>query len=181
MMNMLLGAMGAFKWSSLLMMGVLVLGLFLSSGLLYAAQPDPITAEKARTAMVEWLECEECTEGQLRDLLEQGRVVEGLLIATLKSGLAPANRELYKRELEKRYDKLIAYAERHPKSKPTLDKARYVALYMGNFEAQYRTRAAEALVKMDSAEGRDAVVQVMKETRRKDVQQALEGYLNKAK
>lgn len=178
-MNTLLAAISAFKWSSFLMMAVFALGLFLSVGRLNAAQPDPATAEAARTALVDWLECEECSEGQLKQVLEQGQWLESMLVATVKSGLAPATRELYKRELEKRHDALMRYSEKHPNSKPTLDKPKYVALYLDNFDAQYRTRAAEALVELGSAQSREVLEQAIKEARRADVKQALSGYLKR--
>src|SRR2546430_17743167 len=73
--------------------------------------------EAARTALVEWFECEECEEGQLQAVVKYGQAVVPLLRSALLQGASPASRELLRRELAKRYDELRKYQETHPQAK----------------------------------------------------------------
>ncbi len=129
--------------------------------------------EAARTALVDWLECEECTENQLKTVLEHSTLLQSMLISTLHKGVSPASRELYKRELEKRYDELIAYSKTHPRSKPTLPKQEFVNLYLGNLTAQYQTRAAQALSAIGGENPKQALQEALKKIKRDDVRQAI--------
>ncbi len=97
---------------------------------------SPEESAVAREALVDWLECEECTENQLEAVLEHSTNLQPMLLSALQKGVAPASRELYKRELEKRYDELVVYSKSHPNSKPTLPKQEFVDLTLGNLTAQ---------------------------------------------
>ncbi len=135
--------------------------------------PNLKEVEAARTAMVDWLECEECTEDQLKTVLEYSPLLQPMLVSTLHKGVSPASRELYKRELEKRYDELIAYSKTHPRSKPTLPKQEFVNLYLGNLTAQYQTRAAIALSAIGGEKSKQALQEALKKTKREDVRDAI--------
>ena len=111
-------------------------------------EPEQVTPEVSNTmrlAVVDWLECEECEEGQLELVVEYGEQVTPMLIGSLRDGAAPASRELYRRELAQRHDELVAYSRTHPESAPTLDKDEFVEHYLARHDALVRTRAAEAL------------------------------------
>jgi len=135
---------------------------------------NPEQAEAARVALVDWLECEECTENQLKNVMKYESQLQPMLVSTLQKGVAPASKELYRRELEKRYDELIKYSETHPKSKPTVSKQAFVDLYLGNLNAQYQTRAAQALASIGGKNSRQALQQALKEAGREDVKQVIE-------
>jgi len=135
--------------------------------------------EFARVAMVNWLECEECTENQLETVLKYSTLLQPMLISTLHKGVAPASEELYKHELEKRYDELIAYSKTHPDSKPTLPKQDFVNLYLGNLTAQYQTRSAQALSAIGGEKSRQALQEALNKIKRDDVKQAIQQALKK--
>lgn len=140
--------------------------------------PAPTTnleeIEAARTAMVDWLECEECTENQLETVLKHSKRLQPMLISTLQKGVAPASQELYRRELEKRYDELVIYSKTHPHSKPTLPKPEFVNLYLSNLTAQYQTRAAKALSAIGGETSKQALQESLKNVKREDVIRAIE-------
>jgi hypothetical protein len=143
--------------------------------------PDAAQSDAARVAMVDWLECEECEEGQLENVLKYRAQLEPLLISTLHKGVAPANRELYKRELEKRYDELVAYSKTHPQGKPTSSKEEFVNLYLDNLTAQYQTRAAQALAAIGGDKSRQALQTALAEQKREDVKAVINQALREIK
>ncbi len=130
--------------------------------------------ESARVAMVNWLECEECTENQLTTVLKHSDLLQPMLISTLYKGVAPASKELYKRELEKRYDELSVYSKKHPESKPTLPKQDFVNLYLGNLTAQYQTRSAQALSAIGSEQSRQVLQEALNIIKRDDVKKVIQ-------
>ena len=140
-------------------------------------KPKPLhleQAELARVALVDWLECEECTENQLEKVMKHDKQLRPMLISTLHKGVAPASSELYRRELEKRYDELVEYSETHPNAKPTVSKQAFVDLYLANLTAQYKTRAAQALASIGGKKSRQALQRALDEANREDVKQVIE-------
>jgi hypothetical protein len=135
---------------------------------------DPEEAELARVALVDWLECEECTENQLEKVMKHDKQLRPMLISTLHQGVAPASSELYRRELEKRYDELVEYSATHPNTKPTVSKQAFVDLYLANLNAQYKTRAAQALASIGGKKSRRALQQALDEANREDVKLVIE-------
>ncbi|MDH5181082.1 MAG: HEAT repeat domain-containing protein [Gammaproteobacteria bacterium] len=167
---------------------VLRLCLLVFAGLLFTACDNKKTPtvnyqeiEAARTAMVNWLECEECTEGELKAVLVHSKRLQPMFMSTLKKGVAPASTELYRLELEKRYDELVAYSEKHPRSKPTLPKEKFVQLYLDKLTAQYQSRAAKALAAIGGEESKRALQEALQTTRAEDVKMTIKQALEEAK
>ncbi len=143
--------------------------------------PDITQIESARVAMVDWFECEECEENQLANVLKHSALLQPMLISTLHKGVAPASRELYKRELEKRHDELMAYGKTHPHSTPTLPKQEFVNLYLDNLTAQYQTRAAKALSAIGGEKSKQALQEALDKSKREDVRQTISQALREIK
>ena len=148
---------------------------------LWKPTPPELTPEQsdaATQAMVEWFECEECEQGELKAVTEYGQAVVPVLSATVAEGASPASVELVRRELEKRYDELVAYQKTHPEVKLGSTKEEFVELYVGNFNAQYRTRAAQALGEIGGDEAEraleSALAKVAREDERNSIKAALE-------
>lgn len=138
-------------------------------------------AETARQALVEWFECEECEEGQVEAVAKYGEQVVPSLRAALIEGAAPATEELTRRELETRYDELQRYARTHPEAKVTSSKEEFVAMYVGNLHAQYRTRAAQALSRIGGPAAVRALEEGLGKADRQDVRGSIEAALKTAK
>ena len=152
------------------------------------AQPRPTPAkltvaetEAARQALINWFECEECEEKQLQNVVRFGEAVVPSLRAALVEGASPASEEFLRRELEKRYDQLRKYAETHPEAKVSSSREEFVAIYMANFNAQYRTRAAEALGRIGGATAVRALEEAANGKHRADVQESVKRALRSAK
>lgn len=137
--------------------------------------------ETARQALVEWFECEECEEGQLEAVAKLGERVVPSLRAALLEGASPASEELLRRELAIRYDELQQYARSHPEAKVGSSKDEFVAMYVGNLHAQYRTRAAQALSRIGGPTAVRALEEGLGRADRPDVRASVEAALKSAK
>src|SRR5205814_6087765 len=101
--------------------------------------------------------------------------------ATLKEGPSRANREIVRRQLETRYDELLAAGQEGADTKPATSKDDFVAMYMANYEAQYRTRAAEALGTIGGRLATEALDSALKPSHREDVSVTVRKALEQAK
>jgi len=142
---------------------------------------SPEQAEAARQALVEWFECEECEEGQLEAVAKYGERVVPSLRAALLEGASPATEELLRRDLAARYDELRRYSESHPNAKVASSKEEFVAMYVGNLHAQYRTRAAQALSRIGGPSAVRALEEGLARADRSDVRGSIEAALKTAK
>jgi len=145
-----------------------------------ATAAAPMTVEQteaARQALVEWFECEECEESQLENVAKLGENAVPSLRAALLEGASPASEELLRGDLEKRYDELRTYASTHPETKLPSSKEEFVAIYTSNLNAQYKTRAAQALGRIGGANAVRALEEGMKRADRPDVQASVKNAL----
>lgn len=117
----------------------------------------PAEATHARRVIVNWLECEECTEKELEQLKAVGTPAIPLLKSTLIYGLAPAKREAYKHHLEIAYRDLQEYAKTHPDDAIKVSREEYVDLYLNNLETHYRNRAIQGIGAIGGEEARRAL------------------------
>jgi hypothetical protein len=111
----------------------------------FGQEVPPERALELRHAVTAWLECEECTEGQLEAVLKQGELAVPARGAALERGPSPASLERLQMHLEKNYRDLLVYAETHDEVKVDLKLEEYVKLYLENYRASHAARAAEAL------------------------------------
>lgn len=146
-----------------------------------AVAPNAARAEAARQALVEWFECEECEEGQLAAVVKYGAVMIPNLRGALLEGLSPASEELLRRDLARRYDELRRYAETHPNAKPAGTREEFVELYVANYHAQYRVRAAQALGALGGEEAAKALEEGGRRAERPDVRREIEAALKRVK
>ena len=141
----------------------------------------PEQSEQATLTMIDWLECEECIKGQLDDVIKNAKILRPMLISTLRSGPAPASRELLRIELGKRYDEITDYSKTHPGSELKSSKKEFVELYLSNFDAQYRTRAATALGTIGGNDAKQALQDALKQADRDDVKETISKSLKNMK
>ncbi len=139
----------------------------------------PEEAAEARRTIVEWLECEECTDGELEAVVKLGEVAVPNLSAALREGPSQASVELLRRHLVKTYGDLKEYEKTHPEARVTSSEEEYVSTYMENYDALYRVRAATALGAIGGTEAKKALEGAMKEPFRDDVETAVADALGK--
>lgn len=108
-------------------------------------EESPESALAARRDVVRWLECEECTDGELEAVLALGQRAVPTLVATLGKGPSPARMERERIALEARYRALKAHVAANPRLRIHETAERYVADYLENLELLYRARSARAL------------------------------------
>lgn len=144
-----------------------------------SGEPDTV-----QEVMTQWLECEECEAGELealKDAVTKERTIAlPILLAALREGPPAENREQEEKALQQRYDELVSYSESHPEAKPPVGKEEFVRLYLSNYEASYRIRAAQALAEIGGPEARQAIEEALKRgDPRNDVMRVLQESLKK--
>ena len=132
-------------------------------------------------ALTTWFECEECHPSQLIAVTRYGQLVVPSLAATLNGGLSPASSELLRRLLDDRYSQLAEQGEKNAKLRITSRREDFVARHLGDFDARYRIRAAQALVAIGGPEARNALEAALGKAPRDDVRMVIEESLKKIK
>ena len=131
-------------------------------GCVQRAKPGPVrpltpqAAAEARRTIVAWLECEECTDGELAAVKKLGSIAVPTLAATLREGPPPANLETLRRHLAKTYQKLKEYERTHPESKVS-DEATYVRQNVDAYVSLYKSRAATGLGAIGGSDAKRAL------------------------
>ena len=122
---------------------------------------SPEAAASARRTIMSWLECEECTEGQLDSVLTLGAVAVPSLSAALLQGPSPARLAEHKRDLSESYQQQRQYSRSHPAAAPRMSETEHLAVYTRNLLALYRVRAAIALERIGGPEAAEALTKAL--------------------
>lgn len=128
---------------------------------------------RAQQTVVDWLECEECVDGELEAVVKLGDAIVPSLASTLQRGPTPEQLELVRRQLSDNYDALTVYAKTHPDARVPMTKDEYVRTYLDNYVALYRVRSAQALSRIGGADARKALEQARDAGYREDVSGAV--------
>lgn len=142
---------------------------FLSASAGAATELPPEKSLEVRKAVVTWLECEECTDGELERLLRYGELAVPTLGAVLERGPSPASLEEYRLHLEASYRKLVEYSRTHSEVKIDQTEDEYVKQYLENYQAHHAVRSAQALAKLGGVEARRILEAASKRRMRDDV------------
>jgi len=143
-------------------------------------QAEEQTSETSRT-VVTWLECEECTKGELQAVVKLGAAALPSLVASLREGPSQASHELLRRHLITTYQELKKYETIHPEAKVAMSEAEYVKTYVDNYSALYQIRAATALAAIGGSEAKRALEEATQAPLRDDVKAAVKDSLEKLK
>jgi HEAT repeat protein len=142
----------------------------------------PAEVVEVRQAVVAWLECEECEEGQLEAVKKLGSNAVPTLGATLERGPSASSRERVRRHLEVSYGKIAEYVKKNPEEKLEVSQEEYVKIYLENYAANYRVRSAQALAAIGGDEARKRLATAAaSESSREDVQAAIEAAAKSAR
>jgi hypothetical protein len=144
-----------------------------------AAALSPQNAERARQALIAWFECEECENGELKAVASFGQAVVPNLIGALNEGTSPPSRALLRQQLEERYDSLMEAGRKNPQMKIESSKNDFVNMYISNFDAQYRVRAAQALGAIGGSKAHQALEAALGKAGREDLQATIKETLVK--
>jgi hypothetical protein len=152
-----------------------------AGGIAAAGEARPGSGHEARRVIAAWLECEECTDGELEAVTKVGEAAVPVLAASLRSGLAPATREKLRLHLTATYADLKKHASTHPESAVTATQEQYVDTYLANHDALHRIRAAKALAAIGGPAAKAALDEASRASLRPDVQAAVRDSLAKMK
>jgi HEAT repeat protein len=133
--------------------------------------PPPERAAEIRSIIVAWLECDECSEGELAAVVKLGQAAVPSLAASLRDGPSPARREQLRRHLEESHARL--------KDRSRTSAAVYVPRYTENLVALYRVRAARALSAIGGPVARQALEDALGQPYRDDVRQSIKAALTR--
>ena len=98
-------------------------------------------------ALANWLECEECVDGELEAVADLGAAAIPPLEAALKYGPSPANIAEERYALETRFARLAREGAEHPAPPSVIAEQ-----YLNNYRANYGIRAAIALGEIGGAQ-----------------------------
>lgn len=104
----------------------------------------PERAAAASQALLAWLDCTECTDGELERVVRYGRYLEPALIETMQNGPSPARRAQIEDKLSAQFD---------ANKWPPKEKKQFVDTYLASAVKVQRVRAIRALARLgtDSA------------------------------
>jgi len=92
-----------------------------------------------------WLECQECSAGELEAAVRLGQSAVISLAPSLVDGPLPAKRQSYEKYLRKMFADMKAYEKTHPKSVVPYSEDEFVRRDLAKYVNLYRVRAARAL------------------------------------
>ena len=114
-----------------------------------------------------WLECEECTDGELRRVVSLGDTAVPILTAALRDGPSVETRAQLSKDLLATYGELKGYGP------VWMGDEEYVRKYTENAVVLYQVRAAVALGAIGGAEPRRALEGALGRGGRDEVQRAV--------
>ena len=144
--------------------------------------PVPLSPQQAtqnRHAIVNYMECEECDDGELQAVVKLGALAIPTLAASLREGPSPSQIEMLRRNLIRTYRELKAYELTHPDAVVPGTEEQYVKTYLSNYVALYQVRAATALGKIGGPEARRALQEASVAPVRDDVRNVVKANLDK--
>ncbi len=109
-----------------------------------------------------WLECDECTGGELQAVVTLGPKAVPILASMLQKGPAKERLDAQRKHLLKRYGSLRDYQKTHSDARVTESEDEFVGRYMNKYETLQRIRAARALGAIGGADARNALDQALK-------------------
>lgn len=148
-----------------------------------AQQPTPTAREAAEplSTIITWLECEECTAGELQAVVKLGVAAVSTLARTLREGPPQARREQLHRHLISTYQELKKYETTHPDAKVPMSEEEYVRTYLENYVALYQLRAGIALGAIGGSDANRALEEALQAPLREDVKAVVEDSIKKLK
>lgn len=139
---------------------------WIAFGACVGAQQPPARGQRPAgppaTATEAWLECVECSTGELQAVTKLGQAAVPELSSALVDGPPAAKRQSYDKYLRKMFADLKAYEKTHPKSVVASTEDEFVTRDMAKYTNLYRVRAARALGEIGGPNAIDALDRALK-------------------
>jgi hypothetical protein len=136
--------------------------------------PTVTPPTEALDIVLAWIECEDECAPLLQAVVQLGPEATPILIRTITEGPPPERLEAMRRHLTQTFEELAAYGETHPEAALGIGVDEYVGLYVGNYDALYRIRSAQALMAIGDPQAYGPIQEVLQSTERPDVRDALQ-------
>lgn len=107
-------------------------------------QPPSAAVEVMRTVL-NWLECEECIDGELKAVIRLHKIAVPPLSSALREGPSRSSRETYRNELIVSYTRMANYLDSKTNKLLAMTLDEYIAHHLGNYVRLYQVRALTAL------------------------------------
>jgi hypothetical protein len=125
----------------------------------------------AQAALLAWLECVECSDGELERLVPHAALVGPTLSQILLHGPSPSEKARIEDKVRADWKSLSSKAR-------VYDEKDYVEVFSRNAEVQYQIKAIQALARFAAPQYDQALLAASKSTKlRPEVQQALRAAL----
>ena len=98
--------------------------------------------------VLNWLECEECIAGELKEVIRWQEIAVPPLSKALREGPSPSSLEIYRRELMVSYTRMANYHGSQANRLLAMTRDEYIALHLKNYLRLYQIRAYTALSKI---------------------------------
>ena len=106
-----------------------------------------------------WLDCEECTSDQLKQVVAYDRTTLPILTATLYEGPSKESQADHQERLRTQYSMLRQNTKKREKS---LSEEEYVKTYLRMYVIRHQARAAEAIAKIGGKEAQAVLCEALK-------------------
>lgn len=106
---------------------------------------SPSEATGVMRIVLNWLECEECIDGELKAVIQLQNIAVLPLSLSLKEGPSNSSREIYRRELMISYMRMENYPGSKSKKQLAMTRDEYIAYHLRNYARLYQIRALKAL------------------------------------
>lgn len=142
----------------------------------------PNSIVEIQDIVVSYMECIECTNMELDNLVKRKEDARPFLTEILKVGPSNLKIDALKLKLIEDYTKLKEHEKKYPQDKVDVNEKEYLVIYVTRFINLYRFRAINALGKFGDSKSKDILIQAQqkgnKEKWRADIMVAIENAIN---
>jgi hypothetical protein len=142
-------------------------------------QPPP--PSQADIAVRTWLDCDECTNGELQAVVKLGAATVPILAGVLRSGPSKERLETHRQFLVRRYAAMREYQKTHPSAVVPQTESEFVQRYVDKYDSLQRMRSVRALEAIGGAAARTALQEALKSPLRPDVLEVVKASLARLK
>lgn len=111
--------------------------------------PMQLTAQEsgaALRAILDYLECEECTDEEMQKVVKLGETATPTLIRIMNEGPAPVKMAEAESAIRDNYRNLEDFETDHKSSSVSATEREFVSTYLENYKASFQIKAIKALV-----------------------------------
>ena len=139
-------------------------------------------SEAALRAILNYLECEECTDGEFEKVVKLGAKATPTLTRVMHEGPAPAKLAEAELAIRESYKNVKDFEKGHKSSSVSASEEEYLSTYIENYKASFQIKAIKAL-SVIGGEAANSELRKFQQTdiKRGDVKQAIDAAVKSIK